>query len=577
MKKKNFKIALSLIIFFYNVQSFSQVTTTTILYDATSGLSTTACNVFDPPVSIGGKLHTGVIGGATYSDANGLKLPTQYTYATDKTLRTDYKISYSFKSGYTYSIEITAFGDISTGSSYPTIGGGFFTTQGLTNTSTSCTVGDIAGFPQQGAFLIAVSNTANVYAPINNVVGAANYDYLLLEAYMNSTTQNVSANVYIKKIIIKETPPVSFTLPVTTSIPCGSTTAQTFTVTNVKGTTGITNYNWNLGAIPNNWLYNGIAAPATVSTGTTNTITLTPVCGSTPKNVSATVSANGNTYNTNTSTVSITSPSLTINGLAAFCTPTSNYTLSSSVPCGGSVTWSSSNTSVMTVNQSTGVATKVSNGTANIIATIGTPNPCSIPVISKTIAVGAVSTGPIKLGPATSVDIEVYVDAVFGATSYNWYKNGVMVANEHNSAATIPMQCGINASIAVEAVYPCGTSPRVSRLVKIPCPALMAGDSTSRYSVSPNPTNGDITVNAKNRIENTFSATGKNTFGNNDNFKIAEIIVYNLLGTAVKKIKLNGTKQSSTDLSSFKNGSYYIEIISTNGYREKQLIILQKQ
>ena len=48
------------------VKSFSQ-TTTTILYDASSNLSTTKCNVFDPPVNVGGKLHTGVIGGARFS------------------------------------------------------------------------------------------------------------------------------------------------------------------------------------------------------------------------------------------------------------------------------------------------------------------------------------------------------------------------------------------------------------------------------------------------------------------------------------------------------------------------------
>ena len=231
----------------------------------------------------------------------------------------------------------------------------------------------------------------------------------------------------------------------------------------------------------------------------------------------------------------------------------------------------------MTVNQSTGVATKVTNGTANILATIDAPNPCSVPVISKTVAVGAAPTGPIKLGPSTLVDIEVYVNTVPGATSYNWYKNGVMVANEHNSAATISMQCGINTSIAVEAVYSCGTSSKVSRIVKTSCAFSIANDSASRYSISPNPTNGNIIVEVKNIIDNTFTATGKNTFSSNGDLKIAEIIVYNLTGTAVKKIKLNGTKQFSTDLSSFINGSYYIEIINTNGYREKQLIILQKQ
>jgi hypothetical protein len=74
MNKINLKIILAVTILFYSAKSFSQ-TTTTILYDATSNLSTTKCNVFDPAVNVGGLLHTGVIGAATFSTANGLTLP----------------------------------------------------------------------------------------------------------------------------------------------------------------------------------------------------------------------------------------------------------------------------------------------------------------------------------------------------------------------------------------------------------------------------------------------------------------------------------------------------------------------
>jgi len=67
MKKINLKIILVIGILFYSAKSFSQTTTTTILYDASSNLSTTNCNVFNPPVNVGGLLHTWVIGGATFS------------------------------------------------------------------------------------------------------------------------------------------------------------------------------------------------------------------------------------------------------------------------------------------------------------------------------------------------------------------------------------------------------------------------------------------------------------------------------------------------------------------------------
>lgn len=64
MNNLKLKIIIAIVMLFYGTQTFSQ-TTTTILYDASSGLSTTKCNVFDPPVNVGSKLHTGVIGGAT--------------------------------------------------------------------------------------------------------------------------------------------------------------------------------------------------------------------------------------------------------------------------------------------------------------------------------------------------------------------------------------------------------------------------------------------------------------------------------------------------------------------------------
>lgn len=162
MNKLNLKIILAIAILFYSAKSFSQ-TTTTILYDASSNLSTTKCNVFDPPVNVGGKLHTGVIGGATFSTANGLTLPTNYTFSSGQTNRTDYRISYSFKSGYTYRIEVTAFGYASNSSSYPLLGAALFTAAGLTYTSTSCGAGDIYGFPQLGSSFIIQVNKWQLY------------------------------------------------------------------------------------------------------------------------------------------------------------------------------------------------------------------------------------------------------------------------------------------------------------------------------------------------------------------------------------------------------------------------------
>lgn len=67
MNKINLKIILAITILFYSAKSFSQ-TTTTILYDTSSHLSTTKCNVFDCPVNVGDKLHTGAFEKTFYTN-----------------------------------------------------------------------------------------------------------------------------------------------------------------------------------------------------------------------------------------------------------------------------------------------------------------------------------------------------------------------------------------------------------------------------------------------------------------------------------------------------------------------------
>ena len=156
---------------------------------------------------------------------------------------------------------------------------------------------------------------------------------------MPSSLVSVSGNVYIKKIVITETVPINFTLaPSSTTITCGATTPVTFTVTNGGNTPGVTGYTWNLGSSNNGWLYNGSAAPAIITTGATgNSLSLTPVCGSALSSVSATVTANALNYNTNTASVTVNQPSLTIFGNSNTCT-SSNYFVSG-LPCNTTVAW----------------------------------------------------------------------------------------------------------------------------------------------------------------------------------------------------------------------------------------------
>lgn len=120
--------------------------------------------------------------------------------------------------------------------------------------------------------------------------------------------------------------------PASVAITCGSTTPVTYTVENVYSASGITDYTWNLGSTPNGWIYNGSPAPPSISTNTSNTITLIPVCGFSQSNISATVTVNGISCITNTIVISQTQPAMDINGNSFLCSGNESYQLNG-VPC----------------------------------------------------------------------------------------------------------------------------------------------------------------------------------------------------------------------------------------------------
>ena len=343
-------------------------------------------------------MHTGVIGGATFSTSTGLTLPTNYNFTTNKTNRTDFRISYPFKAGYTYTFEITANGNVSGGSAYPTLGGTLFTAAGLTYTSTSCGANNITTFPQIGLFLSTMTNTVTTYSPPSaTFVSSNNYDYLVLESYCSSA-QNITANVFIKQIKIKETPPISFTVaPSTLNVTTGTSVSQTYTVTNVYSTPGVTGYTWNLGATPNGWTYLGAAAPAIIATSAPTLALQTEVCATTIKSVSAIVNIGAATYNTsNSAVVTVSPPAYTITGPPRVCAgTTANYSINA--PAGSTVNWVVSPAGIVTTpNPSTGLSTtlnKVADGTCTLTANVSTNGCASVPfnITLNTSSAGASS------------------------------------------------------------------------------------------------------------------------------------------------------------------------------------------
>ncbi|MBS1749777.1 MAG: hypothetical protein JST63_07725 [Bacteroidetes bacterium] len=328
----------------------------------------------------------------------------------------EYRITSTFKQGYSYVITVTA-ARIMSQQTGPNVLLRLDMNNGGSRSNTNCDGTGVIDANGSGGLKKSSEISSNSFSDYVFTYSAlsAQQAYLMIAAI--PPVGSVPQTILIRKINIIETPPgVTFTLsPSSSTINCGSITQKTFTVTNVNNMANVTNHLWNLGA-NNGWLYNGNPAPQTISTGTTNNVTLTPACSNLKNNISVTVTAGGNNYQTNTAAITNTSPSLSISGSNAFCSGTSSYSISN-IPCNATVSWISSNTSIATIS-STGnpaTVTKVGNGSVTITATINDVACLVNNVLSKTISIGTPQSGNISIwNSANSTSIGQPVGFVAG-------------------------------------------------------------------------------------------------------------------------------------------------------------------
>ena len=251
-----------------------------------------------------------------------------------------------------------------------------------------------------------------------------------------------------------------------TTITCGTTTPVTFTVSNPANISGITGYVWNLGT-NSGWQYNGIPAPATISTAT-NTLTLTPTCGSTLSNVFTSVVAGTSSCNTNTSTVSIALPTMAINPTGAFCTATANYSIIG-LPCNASVAWTVTPSGIVsptTSNSNTPTFTKVTNGTILLKAVIS--NACGqTTTINKSIVVGAAQLIP-SFTPGYWTNIPNPPSTLYGTGCFtSTYKGMTFTYNGVTNLTAFPLNNYSYPYVVGNVIawnYPIGVSPGLLRV-----------------------------------------------------------------------------------------------------------------
>jgi hypothetical protein len=341
----------------------------------------------------------------------------------------------------------------------------------------------------------------------------------------------------------------TFTIsPSTTSISCGSTSPETFSVTNVYNSPGTLSYNWQVGRGWNNSSGNPVSSFVT----TTNSVTLTPFSYP-PSNVAVTPVLDGVNQPQLTSNVSLGGFNPTfyeVTGSNSLCS-SAMYSVSN-LPSDITVTsWDVSNTSVASITFSGNLATLTSiggNGSVNVLATI--TNSCGqSKIISKTnVAVGApTAVGPISKtgasslnpGPVDSAAFSVSTQNILALNSISWvvYSNtnqnaasffniqplgngstAILRANQNTPLGSYVMQarltntCGfmpVNFSFSV--VRPLGSNPGPGGGSGLPVfkPRL----SENAFKVYPNPSKDivhiDVIQKAKKQTKDDFKVSGE--------------------------------------------------------------------
>jgi len=351
--------------------------------------------------------------------------------------------------------------------------------------------------------------------------------------------------------ITRPLPSLTFNQAPPNSVTCNVTTPITVSVVAVPGATS---YTWTK---PGGW----------TGTSTTNSITLTPNGTSAG---AITVKANLCTTQTaalsKTITMQLFNPSNppTVTGANVLCTTNSTYSIQN-LPPGATATWVASPASLFTTSSGTGASATLkaanSSSVGEGVLTFTITNACGVTTVTKSIIVGKTKPSSINFYLIDPIMGKLYAStpAVPGATSYNWYLNGVLT-EFHGTAAQLQIPrhvCGVEYDVSVEAVNSCGVSLRTHRNAYVPCDEY--------YVVSPNPASGSITVSLNNN--NNISSMVNKSFD--------YVRIYDMEGNLKISQKFDKAESASLDVSKLINGTYLIEI-SAGVHNERKQLLIQK-
>lgn len=587
MLKFLFKFAFLMLLTLFSTLAHSQ---TVIDYQT---WSTSSCNAFAFSVNVpatvngvsGNVNHNSTVGQPTYDSTNGaITLTSRILGAAQN--GTQYRISYNFKTAYSYKITMNVARIKSTES-----GANVQLEAGLTNStggSTGCS----------GTNVISASNSP--FATSKQITSATFSNYIYdfsplsgAQAYLTigaiPPTGSVDQYVLIRKVTIEEIAPTpAFTIsPSSLAVDCGTTTSRTFTVNNIHNSPGTLSYDWNLGSANNGWIYNGSPAPQTFTTST-NSISLTSSTSTTSlSNVSVGVVYNGSTYTTLTSNITTIAPTFSISGASQFCT-TESYSIPN-LPSGVTVAWSVSGAAAI-VGSNTGPSVNISSsggysGDALITATLATS--CGSVIVEKLVYVGVPRVNSITISringnywcansrgnffdiglmdgqnPANfSYDVEL-LDAATMTVSASF-----IASSSH--ATFVPYRDAYTPYILRARVraHACGAGEWFAQPVEFT--DCSAGGGMSRaFTVYPNPANTELKVEYRIK-EEAYVNVEKSSLPIDFNIELL-----NKDGKVLKRGKTNSSQKNIVlQVADIPNGIYYLHIFEGKNVSKQQIVI----
>ena len=409
----------------------------------------------------------------------------------------------------------------------------------------------------ESQFITGASNNYNFPIQASEIdFGNGNYLSALLKQNNSPGAEWESQHIPINKT------PTFELLPTSLNLPCNDTSPRIFTVSNPPSISGTLTYNWQVG---NGWEYEGNAVSN--FTTSTNSVALVPTSFP-PSNVKVTPVLNGDSYSQLTSTVSLKdyNPSYSISGNSSICLSSTPEVYSiANLPSDVTVTWSSSNTAIATVNSTTGSSTTVnllSNGTFNLNARV--TNSCGqyLDIPPKRISVGNpeitrlmhISTFGCTMG-------EINVAVSGNAQLFEWQVSGgeIVIPNSGTSyigGGTIfvdPSDTNFGFTVKVRAINSCGYSSWYTEYIPTSCDPDDGGGVTplsidpeteiynTTIEVYPNPVDTELTILSGNNI-------------------LSKIELYNSKGKLVLK-KSNPQNIEVINVSKIPNGIYSLLLL----------------